>query len=849
MNLSDADNKLIDALLKHDLNVFASKLGYVNESAAPLSDELAIKLLNLAERISRRGTTGELQNRCLLICGLLWEHRSPNWKALPSVLIQILGRLGLVPTAKMVDSGFNFENDTFSGLGSLLAELKFTSHLIKGEVEVIPGHRISLTMFQKKMWDAIDEHKRIGISAPTSAGKSFILVNKIINLLSKQNGDVVYIVPTITLINQVTNDLRKTIKKLNIQGFNISQTYSDKKIHHSERNVYVLTQERALSALNQSDESFKNLSLLIIDEVQNIERVANEDNERSQDLYNTIQEFETRINPEKIIVAGPRVKNIDKLVKKLFGENAQYLPDELPPVLNLTYSFKKSKGKVFLRQFSSINKYPQSIEIENLQKIDENIFGKSQYTDGSHQFISNILTVLSKDSGTIIFSPTKSQANASAQGIASFAPQPNDVKLKSLVDYIKDTVHPNYTLIKSVEKGVAYHHADVPYHLRIVVEQAFSLQVIKSIICTTTLMQGVNLPAKNLIARNPNLFIRKTDKTTKLTPYEFANLRGRAGRLMKDFVGRAIILDESAFEEEQGELFEYPEKDVAVGYGKRFSKNKKEIVKSLLNGDQPSNDTKDFNDLTIYIRQTILKHKAGAIERLRKADIEISEGEYLQIFDQLQKLEVPTSICKSNLHWDPFVLNDLFKFFSKANYTVPETPFADDYVSSLSSVLLKVNELNPYYFKKYFDFADEKVITKILITAQRWSKEQPLKEIISWRSDIDAKEVDNILGFTNKVVPYSIPKLLRPVIQMLTDENPVLGFMEVGAFKNETRRLIEFGIPREVAIRISDLLNKKGLKIPDGTDVTDKTLINNYINKVIEDLNYWDRISIESSLS
>ncbi|MBB6454872.1 replicative superfamily II helicase [Salirhabdus euzebyi] len=75
--------------------------------------------------------------------------------------------------------------------------------------------------------------------------------------------------------------------------------------------------------------------------------------------------------------------------------------------------------------------------------------------------------------------------------------------------------------------------------------------VINKVVCTTTLMQGVNLPAKNIITRNPNLFIKakSAGDNPKLTGYEFSNLRGRAGRLMNDFVGRSIVLDEPAFED------------------------------------------------------------------------------------------------------------------------------------------------------------------------------------------------------------------------------------------------------------------------------------------------------------
>ncbi|WP_174497330.1 helicase-related protein [Salirhabdus euzebyi] len=126
----------------------------------------------------------------------------------------------------------------------------------------------------------------------------------------------------------------------------------------------------------------------------------------------------------------------------------------------------------------------------------------------------------------------------------------NDI-LESLNDYIRDTVHKNYFLIDCIDRGIAYHHGKIPKHIRNAVEKAFKNLVINKVVCTTTLMQGVNLPAKNIITRNPNLFIKakSAGDNPKLTGYEFSNLRGRAGRLMNDFVGRSIVLDEPAFED------------------------------------------------------------------------------------------------------------------------------------------------------------------------------------------------------------------------------------------------------------------------------------------------------------
>src|SRR5690606_12537039 len=140
----------------------------------------------------------------------------------------------------------------------------------------------------------------------------------------------------------------------------------------------------------------------------------------------------------------------------------------------------------------------------------------------------------------------------------------------SLSEYIAEFVHKDYDLVDLVQSGVAYHTGKLPLHIRSAIEDSFSKGIINNIVCTTTLMQGVNFPASNIIVRNPYLFTRrmKNRENVKLSNYEFSNLRGRAGRLLKEFIGRTIVLDESSFEieKENESLFEHTEKELSTGY-------------------------------------------------------------------------------------------------------------------------------------------------------------------------------------------------------------------------------------------------------------------------------------------
>lgn len=795
-----AHTELVDKLLKFVLEQFAYKLKLDYEPKIEMSDAEVSKLLNFAEYLSRRAVDDPSRNLCITICGLIWEHRNPEWKGMIPLLKIILFRLGLIPSAIMIDSQFDKLQNRFSGLGSYINELKATSIILRNEVTVAEKKSVMLSQFQKRVWDAIDLHNRIGISAQTSAGKSFVLVNKLIDLLNAQRGNIFYVVPTITLINQVTADLRRLINELHLNNINVAQTYSVNSLHENQSNIFVLTQERAISALEQNRETRPLIRILIIDEIQNIERVANEGNERAKDLTEVIQDLEYFVRPEKIIVAGPRVKRMDKLVVKMFGESAVPITDELPAVLNMTYAFSMNKKTPVLKQYTGIRNHPQQISLNSFPVNTKSFFKKTNYTESVLDLIGYVVSKLSTDEGCIIFAGTKDTANKIALSIKQ--EKRKDKRLDDLCEYLRSTVHEKYSMIKTIENNTGYHHANVPFHVRTVVEKAFSLKVISNIVCTTSLMQGVNLPAKNLIARNTNLAIKSRDK---LTPYEFANLRGRAGRLMRDFVGRAIVLDEMALDSTESSLFDYPEKEITHGYGKRFEENRSSISNALLEKALPDKDNESFNDLTTYIRQTVMKYDAESIVRLKKVGIILTNSEYNRTRNALSELTIPKDIVLQNRHWDPFVLENVY---ATCNTSIFDWPNNFD-VDQLRYILSILADIAPYYYNRYFGIDDGRLITKCLIIADGWSKERPLYDIINWRDDIDSREVDNVLSLLNSIVMHDLGKLLRPIQTIKNTTSPVLVFVEMGAYKPVTRRLIEFGIPRELSIRLSKVAPKQ----------------------------------------
>jgi superfamily II helicase len=89
----------------------------------------------------------------------------------------------------------------------------------------------------------------------------------------------------------------------------------------------------------------------------------------------------------------------------------------------------------------------------------------------------------------------------------------------------------------TVKNGVAFHYGNIPAILRTAVEQAFVSGDLQYLVCTSTLLAGVNLPARNLFLCQP---LRKKGS---LESVDFWNLAGRAGRLRREFQGNIYLIN------------------------------------------------------------------------------------------------------------------------------------------------------------------------------------------------------------------------------------------------------------------------------------------------------------------
>lgn len=98
----------------------------------------------------------------------------------------------------------------------------------------------------------------------------------------------------------------------------------------------------------------------------------------------------------------------------------------------------------------------------------------------------------------------------------------------------------------ALEQGFAAHHAGMIAIFRHIVETLFERGLIKVIFATETLALGLNMPARSVVVEK----LVKFDGTghVPLTPGEFTQLTGRAGRRGIDDIGHAVLIDNPDFD-------------------------------------------------------------------------------------------------------------------------------------------------------------------------------------------------------------------------------------------------------------------------------------------------------------
>ncbi|AGP59113.1 DEAD/DEAH box helicase [Streptomyces rapamycinicus] len=94
--------------------------------------------------------------------------------------------------------------------------------------------------------------------------------------------------------------------------------------------------------------------------------------------------------------------------------------------------------------------------------------------------------------------------------------------------------------LEGLERGIAAHHAGMLPTFKEVVEELFVRGLVKAVFATETLALGINMPARSVVLEK--LVKWNGEQHVDITPGEYTQLTGRAGRRGIDVEGHAVVL-------------------------------------------------------------------------------------------------------------------------------------------------------------------------------------------------------------------------------------------------------------------------------------------------------------------
>lgn len=356
---------------------------------------------------------------------------------------------------------------------SLAKAIEHASHTAEGSMSQIVFHSSQAKIFEKLL-----DGRSVVLSAPTSYGKSLLIDAYI---AASELTNVVIIVPTIALIEETRRRMGKFSEKYKIITTK-DQTFGDK-------NILVLTQERYLAMR----EDLPDPDFFVIDEFYKLDLSGGKD--RSNLLNQAFLHLQS--TGSQYYLLGPSIDSISPEAESLL--DCDFIHEEFNTVALDIHYLKKEPSK------------PRSLAT----KLSE-ITGQTLVYCKSPQSTRNLMTELI-------------EIGYSEGDVAE--------ELVDAADWAADNFHQDWLVSQALRHGVGIHHGRVPRALARFMVRAFEDRKLQTLVCTSTLIEGVNTAARNVV-----VYDNKVDRK-KLDFFTFNNISGRSGRMFKHYVGHVYLFE------------------------------------------------------------------------------------------------------------------------------------------------------------------------------------------------------------------------------------------------------------------------------------------------------------------
>ena len=620
--------------------------------------------------------------------------------------------------------------------------------------------------YQKNILDRFIHKKlnRYFLSASTSFGKTH-LVYEILKKMKYNN--IVLIFPTIALL---TENLEKLLKNSLYENYKI-HTLSDVSAETlGDRNIFIYTPERFLSFI-EKQRKLPKFDFIFIDEVYKIdnEYIIDEDEskENERDISYRVAAYYSVIDNADILLAGPYIEKYSQSFELFLQRNQIKKLDfnEYEIVGKSTHEIKSAK-KLTIKDDWVVN-FESNIKKDRLKSI--------------------VHSLLDKNENCIIYCSTPSSAERYVKPLLDIQKQGSiSQDHKDFITHISRIYGDDWIVVKALKNRIGIHHGLVPKYIQKEIIHFFNEGEINAITSTTTITEGVNTSAKNIIITNNKKGIKS------LKRFDAKNIAGRAGRFDKHYSGKVIILKND------------------------FKKDLLKEKESINHKNFDINSQKSEIDL-FYSSEEFLKDE----DKKRKADILKKQEEYnipeevlssFKVVSRLKKIELYDTIQNlSEIEIQSIKI--LIKKINAPSYIKIDWDGMQVALNSLSPILQSEDSLKGLIDRKTHDnTGDHSILIPMLSNyldggfkalvkykkGQGKSTDEATRETSRFVYNTLKYQLVKYLGVFNILYKFHQSTILDKDIDEVSGIDKLLSKLEYNALTDIGRRVSDYGVPEKV---------------------------------------------------
>lgn len=404
--------------------------------------------------------------------------------------------------------------------------------------------------------------RAVVVSLPTSSGKTLIAEFRILQALNqfdRDRGWVAYLVPTRTLVNQITRRLRRDFEALDIiveqvsPALEVDSVESEMLKQHDrtlEFRVLVTTPEKLDLMLRQGweDKIGRPLTLVVVDEAHNIQN-----SQRGLKLELLLATINNECAHAQFLLLTPFISNAREVAEWLGGPNSDdiSLAVDWQPNDRIIGIIQAEKGEVLGNRSFDYQLHMETVQttrntlfVDDLLTIPKNIEIAPTYNKVSNPTALAAVTAqqLHERGPVIVMHMRPDWVWSLAKQLKiedNKLYQPTE-KIKLVQDFLCLEFGDNFPLIDLLNYGIGVHHAGLSDDVRALMEWLFEEDQLKFLVATTTIAQGVNFPITGVVMASHQYPFGED-----MPPEDFWNIAGRAGRIDQGRLGIVALVAEN----------------------------------------------------------------------------------------------------------------------------------------------------------------------------------------------------------------------------------------------------------------------------------------------------------------